>query len=402
MGVSGMKINMNRNHIENSNLQLTFSCAVSSFNSNRFWACSTAVGYLRFNTVVNSEFNRNIFDNSANALSLVSTVTGCTGFNNVYSPLIANTTDFNFLTGFVGWIEQTPLTTVVVDEGANSVFNCVDRSEMRLADYPSLVNDNRVWQKFCRMQSTGVGLADTTTRTAGGYAMRIEPVSATSMAMFPLTTQERSVPTGNIQNKTMTVSIWCNIANSAYATGVHTKPTLNVKYDNTTIISTVALAQYGTWQLLALTFTPLTQFGRIEWWVTGATSASGTTLYGFQLKRNTSSLSQNTTKNFENGTIYWEQVLTAILFKYDQDKRNQLKILGQNDQLQIVAIDQNDVQYLLGQVNGMYLSGGSAATGTAFGDRNGFELIFTGQEAEPARVIEGTLSSVFAGASIVD
>jgi hypothetical protein len=56
----------------------------------------------------------------------------------------------------------------------------------------------------------------------------------------------------------------------------------------------------------------------------------------------------------------------------------------------------------MSQVNGMYLSGGSAATGTAFGDRNGFELIFSGMEQEPARVIEGTLSSVFAGASIVD
>jgi hypothetical protein len=77
-----------------------------------------------------------------------------------------------------------------------------------------------------------------------------------------------------------------------------------------------------------------------------------------------------------------------------------LKILSQNDQIQIVAIDQNDVQYLLGQVNGLYLSGGSAATGTAFGDRNGYELIFTGAEQEPARVIDGTLASVFAGASI--
>jgi len=134
--------------------------------------------------------------------------------------------------------------------------------------------------------------------------------------------------------------------------------------------------------------------------ITGATSAAGTTLYGFELKRNTSSLSQNTTKSFENGTIFWEQVLTAILFKYDQDKRNQLLILGQNDQLQIVAIDQNDVQYMLGQVNGMYLSGGSAATGTAYGDRNGFELIFTGQEPEPARVIDGALATVFAGATI--
>jgi hypothetical protein len=135
--------------------------------------------------------------------------------------------------------------------------------------------------------------------------------------------------------------------------------------------------------------------------ITGATSTTGTTLYGFELKRNTSSLAQNTTANFENGTVYWEQVLTAILFKYDQEKRNQLLLLGQNPKIQIVAIDQNDVQYLLGQVHGMYLSGGSAGTGTAYGDRNGFELIFTGQESEPARVIEGALATVFAGDSIV-
>jgi hypothetical protein len=49
----------------------------------------------------------------------------------------------------------------------------------------------------------------------------------------------------------------------------------------------------------------------------------------------------------------------------------------------------------------MYLSGGDASTGTAFGDRNGFTMIFTGQEQEPARVIEGALASVFSGASIV-
>jgi hypothetical protein len=128
--------------------------------------------------------------------------------------------------------------------------------------------------------------------------------------------------------------------------------------------------------------------------ITGITGSG--VWYNFELKRNTSSLSQNTTKNFENGTIFWEQVLTAILFKYDQDKRNQLLLLGQNDKIQIVAVDQNDTQYYLGQVNGLYLSGGSAATGTAFGDRNGFELIFTGQEAEPANVVSGVLSSIFA------
>lgn len=128
--------------------------------------------------------------------------------------------------------------------------------------------------------------------------------------------------------------------------------------------------------------------------ITGITGSG--VFYQFELKRNTSSLAQNTTKNFENGTIYWEQVLTAVLYKYSQDKRNQLLVLGQNDNIKIIAQDQNDVLYYLGQVNGMYLSGGSAATGTAFGDRNGFELIWTGQESSPANVISGTLSSILA------
>jgi hypothetical protein len=119
--------------------------------------------------------------------------------------------------------------------------------------------------------------------------------------------------------------------------------------------------------------------------ISGITGAG--TWFNFELKRNTSSLSQNTTKSFENGTIFYEQVLTAVLYRYSQEKRNQLLVLGQNDNIKIIAQDQNDVFYLLGEVNGMYLSGGAGATGTAFGDRNGFEMIFTGQEHTPANTI---------------
>lgn len=135
--------------------------------------------------------------------------------------------------------------------------------------------------------------------------------------------------------------------------------------------------------------------------ITGTSSTSGTTLYGFDVKRNTSSLVQTVTKSFENSSVFFEQVLTVVFFKYDQDKRNILRALSQNDNLQIVAIDQNDVQYMVGQVNGMYLSGGDANSGTALGDGNKLNMIFSGQEPEPARVIEGALASVFAGASIV-
>ena len=132
--------------------------------------------------------------------------------------------------------------------------------------------------------------------------------------------------------------------------------------------------------------------------ITGATGNG--TLYGFEVKRNTSSLVQTTTKSFENSSVFWEQVLTIVAFKYDQDKRNLLKILGQNDDLKIVAIDQNDTQVLLGQVNGMFLSGGDANSGTALGDGSKFTYIFSGQEPEPARVIDGALATVFSGFTI--
>ena len=134
--------------------------------------------------------------------------------------------------------------------------------------------------------------------------------------------------------------------------------------------------------------------------ITGATSTTGTTLYGFELKRGTSSYTQNITKSYENGTIYFEQVLEASFYKYDQEKRNQLKLLSQNDNLQIIVIDQNDTQYLMGQVNFSYLSGGNASTGLALGDKNGFSYTFTAQEAEPSRVITGALATVFSGATI--
>lgn len=134
--------------------------------------------------------------------------------------------------------------------------------------------------------------------------------------------------------------------------------------------------------------------------ITGITGFG--TWFQFELKRNTSSLAQNVQKNFENGTIFFEQVLSAVLFKYDQEKRNQLKVLSQNDKIQIIAVDQNDVQYYLGQVNGLYLSGGGSATGTAFGDRNGFTLEFKGQEAQPANVISGDLNSIFVAGGFND
>jgi hypothetical protein len=94
------------------------------------------------------------------------------------------------------------------------------------------------------------------------------------------------------------------------------------------------------------------------------------------------------------------QELVISLYKYDTEKRNKLKVLSQNDTLQIIAIDQNGVQYLLGQTNYSFLSAGDATSGQNLGDKNGFSMTFQSQEPEPARVIEGALATVFTGATI--
>ena len=135
--------------------------------------------------------------------------------------------------------------------------------------------------------------------------------------------------------------------------------------------------------------------------ITGATAAADTIFYGFELKRGTSSLTQNIQKSFENGTIFFDQELLAVMYKYDADKRLILQNLTQKDNLQIIGIDQNDTQYMLGQVRGMYTSAGEATTGLALGDRNGFSITFLGQEPVPARVIDGALPTVFSGATFV-
>jgi len=134
--------------------------------------------------------------------------------------------------------------------------------------------------------------------------------------------------------------------------------------------------------------------------ITGVTGSGS--LYQFQLKRNTSSLSQSVQKNYENGSIFFQQQLTAVWFKYDQIKRNQAKILSQNDEIKIVAVDQNGTQYLLGQENGLFLASGTIGTGTAFADRNGFELVFQGDEKVPANTIVGALATVFSGITVVN
>jgi len=129
--------------------------------------------------------------------------------------------------------------------------------------------------------------------------------------------------------------------------------------------------------------------------------------YEFELFRQTSDFTETITSTPENGTVFYEQAVNAVFFKLQSSTRNQVKVLAQNPNLKIIVETNNGTvdgvgrYWLLGEDRGMQLLSGTGATGTAFGDLNGYTLTFTGQEPNPASEISGSLGSQFSGLTLV-
>ena len=98
--------------------------------------------------------------------------------------------------------------------------------------------------------------------------------------------------------------------------------------------------------------------------------------------RETSSFTETITANVQNGTIFYSQELSVILNKLAAATRNEILLLAKNRLMAIVE-DMNGSFWLLGAKNGLDITGGNSATGTASGDRNGYTLTFSAMEADP-------------------
>lgn len=103
--------------------------------------------------------------------------------------------------------------------------------------------------------------------------------------------------------------------------------------------------------------------------------------YKYEFLPETANFTETETENAQNGTVFYDQVLNVMLSKLSTTKRNELRILAQS-RLDVVVVDRNGVSWLLGWNNGMTKSG-TAATGQAMGDMNGYTLVLTGKEEDP-------------------
>jgi len=127
--------------------------------------------------------------------------------------------------------------------------------------------------------------------------------------------------------------------------------------------------------------------------VSGVTESGGTAsaiakanngkFYKYNLQRGTSNFEEAYNDSAENGTSFHVQTLSIILNKMQASTSEEIKLLAQNRLIAVVE-DRNSKYWLLGKENGLERSGGRAGSGTAMGDRNGYELTFTSDNVEQA------------------
>lgn len=131
--------------------------------------------------------------------------------------------------------------------------------------------------------------------------------------------------------------------------------------------------------------------------ITGLTLQTGKQFWVYDQVRETSNFSESMLSSVENGTLAYETTLTAIFNKGETATRNQIRLLAQN-RLMILAEDRNGKYWLIGETNGAELTAGTYASGTAMGDRNGYELTLVAKEATPLMEFTGNITPLLSPA----
>ena len=131
--------------------------------------------------------------------------------------------------------------------------------------------------------------------------------------------------------------------------------------------------------------------------VTGVTMGPSPSWYRYQLKKEVGSVTAPTTISPENGTRFTESTVAFSINKFSATKSNEMKlmILGQ---LAVIVKDENGVYWGLGFQSWAEGSAMSAMTGTAFGDRNGYDISILAKEKETPFEVA---ASVIAGMTIL-
>jgi hypothetical protein len=123
----------------------------------------------------------------------------------------------------------------------------------------------------------------------------------------------------------------------------------------------------------------------------GGSALAPADFFTFETPRQTSSITETTTVSQENGTLFFDQQLTMVFNKMEAAKRDQLLLMAQATTMVVVAKDGNGKYWSIGAERGAFMVSGSATSGVAYGDRNGYEIVLGGLEQSPIFEVTSTI-----------
>ena len=110
--------------------------------------------------------------------------------------------------------------------------------------------------------------------------------------------------------------------------------------------------------------------------------------YKYELNATSNNLTQTINASRDNGTVFYDQILSVTLKKMSKEMNREIKLLSAGRPY-IFVEDNNGNSYAVGITNGVSANGGSIVTGGALGDLNGYTLTLQGQEPSPASFMSG-------------
>jgi len=109
----------------------------------------------------------------------------------------------------------------------------------------------------------------------------------------------------------------------------------------------------------------------------------------YECVKQTGMLEETGTFSDENGTVFFTSVATAVFNKLDGAKLNELYELAVSAKLLVIVKDNNGKFWLVGNDRGAVATSSTEGTGTAYGDRNGISMSFTGIDNRPMVELTG-------------
>jgi hypothetical protein len=126
-------------------------------------------------------------------------------------------------------------------------------------------------------------------------------------------------------------------------------------------------------------------------YVTAITKAAGKKFYQYALlPRGANNFTQNIQADAAAGTVAYEQSVVGNFSKLQYETQIVLEQLIKNRTIVIVKT-KDDSYFLFGKLNGMEVTAGSANSGQAMNEFQGYQLTFTGMEKALANEVDSSI-----------